>query len=269
MYFDLLKKFVRREKHARVHEDHREGNFGLGRWVGRKRHAFRHGRLSPEQIRKFEKLAGWSWAPKEDHFLRGIHALELYLKREGHCRVPPSHVESGFRLGLWVANRRADYRNVRLTRAQIRRLESQRGWIWNARRDSFKEGFRYLQRFLSREGHARVPVEYVESGFRLGAWVHKRRGERERMSAARRRRLAFLPGWSWNVFESQWQEGLRHLRAYRKREGHSLVPVRHVEAGFHLGRWVHHLRQRKRTLSHERRKQLEAILGWRWQVRPR
>jgi hypothetical protein len=176
-------------------------------------------------------------------------------------------MEAGFRLGLWVRNRRADYRNGRLTREQIRGLERHRGWIWNARRDSFRDGFGYLQRFLRWEGHARVPVDHVEAGFRLGAWVHKRRREREHMNEKRRRRLESLPGWSWNVFESQWQEGMRRLRAYRKREGHALIPVRHVEAGFHLGRWVDHLRQRKRALSVARRRQLEAVPGWRWRVR--
>ncbi len=268
VYFDLLKEFVRRERHARVPEDHREGNFGLGRWVGRKRHAFRHGGLSGEQIRKFEELAGWSWSPKDELFPRGLQALENYLEREGHCLVPREHTEAGFRLGLWVANRRADYRKGRLTLDQIWVLESHRGWIWDSRRDSFAEAFRYLQRFVRWEGHARVPVEHVERGFSLGAWVHKCRAQRDRISKARRRRLEALPGWSWNVFESQWQEGLRFLRAYRKREGHALVPAHHVEAGFRLGRWVSHLRGRKQTLSPARRMQLEAIPGWKWRVRP-
>jgi hypothetical protein len=192
----------------------------------------------------------------------------MYRKREGHCLVPKEHTEAGFRLGLWVANRRADYHKGRLTPKQVLELGSQRGWIWSARRDSFVEAFRYLQRFVRWEGHARVPVDHVEAGFRLGAWVHKRRAARDRMKDTHRRRLEALPGWSWNVFESQWLEGLRHLRAYRKREGHALVPAQHVEAGFRLGRWVHHLRQRQGTLSKARRRQLEAIPGWKWRVRP-
>ncbi len=216
----------------------------------------------------FEDLAGWSWAPMDELFPRGIEALEAYRLREGHCRVPAGHVEAGFRLGLWVANRRADYRNSRLPLEQIWALKRHRGWVWDARGDSFAEGFRYLQRFVRWEGHARVPVEHVEGDFPLGAWVHKRRRERELMNVKRRRRLEALPGWSWNVFESQWQEGLRSLRAFRKREGHALVPAKHVEAGFQLGRWVSHLRSRKETLSPARRRQLEATPGWKWRVRP-
>jgi hypothetical protein len=161
-----------------------------------------------------------------------------------------------------------DYRNGRLSPRRIKRLERVPGWIWDSRRDSFEEGFDHLLRFVKREGHASVPVERVEWGFPLGSWVHKRRVERDRMGAARRRRLEALPGWVWNKFDAQFQEGLRFLRAFAEREGHARVPALHVEDGFHLGRWVSHLRARKDEMSRERRRTLEAIHGWSWRLRP-
>jgi hypothetical protein len=62
---------------------------------------------------------------------------------------------------------------------------------------------------------------------------------------------------------------LRLIRAFAKRKRHARVPARHVEAGFHLGRWVSHLRQRKHSVSRERRRELEAVSGWAWRAQER
>ena len=46
------------------------------------------------------------------------------------------------------------------------------GWTWDANEAAWEEGFAHLQRFVEREGHARVPPRYrEEDGFRLGEWV--------------------------------------------------------------------------------------------------
>jgi hypothetical protein len=263
----LLRRFVAREGHARVPSKHREDGFFLGRWVEHMRRARAEGRLSRERARVLARLPRWAWHPREDFFPRGLRALETFSRREGHFRIPHAHVEAGVRLGLWVAKRRADYRSGRLSRDRVRALERLRGWSWDTRRDSFEAAFEKLLRFVKREGNARVPVDHVERSFPLGTWVHKRRSRRDLMSEEHRRRLAALPGWMWNAYESQFQEGLRLLRAFRRREGHALVPASHVEEEFHLGRWVTHLRSRKNEIAAERRRAVEAIRGWTWRVR--
>jgi len=264
---ERLHRFVEREGHARIPSKHREEGFYLGRWVEHARRAHADGRLPRDKARLLERLPGWTWRPKEDLFERGLRALGIFQRRERHSRVPRNHVEAGFLLGVWASNRRADHRKGRLSRQQIQSIEKLGGWTWDSRSDSFEQGFDRLLRFVKREGHARVPVEHVERGFRLGTWVHKRRGERDRMSEARRSRLEALRGWAWNKFDSQFQEGLRLLRVFARREGHARVPALHVEAGFHLGRWVSHLRVRKHTISRERRRALEATPGWSWRLR--
>jgi hypothetical protein len=266
---ERLRGYADREGHARVPSSHRENGFCLGRWVEHMRRAQLEGRLPRDRVRLLEALPGWTRHPRRDGFERGFGTLRIYMRREGHSRVPRAHVEAGFRLGLWVANRRAIYRKGRLPPQQTQRLDALRGWTWDARSDSFEEGFEHLLRFTKRVGHACVPVDHVERGFKLGVWVHKRRRDRDRMSEARRRRLEAVPGWVWNRFDWQFEKGLRILRAFRRREGHARVPASHVEAGFHLGRWVSHLRQRKHSLPRKRREALEAISGWVWSVAAR
>jgi hypothetical protein len=59
--FDRLQSFARREGHARVLADYREGDFALGPWVQRQRRAWKTGRLAPDRAVRLEALPGWVW----------------------------------------------------------------------------------------------------------------------------------------------------------------------------------------------------------------
>lgn len=63
----------------------------------------------------------------------------------------------------------------------------------------------------------------------------------------------------------RWNAGLSALLAFKKRNGHFLVPRHHIEAGFRLGQWVAVQRYWLRTgcLSANRKAQLNAI-GFVW-----
>ena len=141
---------------------------------------------------------------------------------------------------------------------------------------SFEYGLGVLQRFVAREGHARVPEKHVEavddSDFKLGIWVGGRRGEfaKGRLSVDRIADLEAIPGWEWNPLEAEYQRNLMALRQFAAREGHARVPVKHLEVvdedESKLGRWVSERRieyQRMR-LSADRIADLEAIPGWEW-----
>ena len=73
-------------------------------------------------------------------------------------------------------------------------------------------------------------------------------------------------GFDRDPLETAWMEGLQHLKAFKKREGHCHVPVSHKENGFSLGQWVFRQRQNK-CLSAERRQRLDE-LGFVWKIRP-
>lgn len=76
------------------------------------------------------------------------------------------------------------------------------------RKPSGRKGSR-LQRFVEREGHARVPLATREDGYRLGAWVNSQRAVRVqgKLDPDRERRLEALPGWTWDPREDAWEEG--------------------------------------------------------------
>ena len=43
----------------------------------------------------------------------------------------------------------------------------------------WQRGYRYLERFIEREGHSLVPYPYVYRGFKLGKWVNTQRAKRD------------------------------------------------------------------------------------------
>jgi hypothetical protein len=76
------------------------------------------------------------------------------------------------------------------------------GWTWAVRPRQFERAFSLLERFVRREGHARVPQPHVETGVKLGAWVARvrrkgRGGAKGRLSGQEIERLEGLPGWTW------------------------------------------------------------------------
>lgn len=202
---EALRRFARREGHSRVPNSYREGSFRIGAWVSARRHDHRVGRLAPERAAALAALPGWSWSGRDVLSLRrdeeALVALRRFAEREGHACVPFGHGESGVRLGQRVRRWRVAQEAGRLDPHWARTLEAVPGWTWDPRPEAFHRGLERLRRFVAREGHARVPAEHVEDGFKLGWWVASRRRDyrKGRLAVDHRRALEAVPGWLWAV----------------------------------------------------------------------
>ncbi|MEK6251845.1 MAG: Helicase associated domain protein [Actinomycetota bacterium] len=267
--FASLQRFVEREGHARVREPWREDGFSLGRWVGKQRQAFREGRLGRRRRERLEAVPAWTWNTRETAWEGGFANLQRFAEREGHVQVPAKHREAGYELGTWVDKQRQAYRENRLAAERQARLEAQPGWEWRPADATWEEGFANLQRFVEREGHARVPRGWLEDGYKLGSWATSQRslGRRGRLEPERRTRLEGLDGWAWDLREAAWEEGFAHLERFVEREGHSRVPQQWSEDGYRLGTWVSNQRTRSHRLNPERRTRLEHLVDWTWDPR--
>jgi len=202
--------------------------------------------------------------------------------------VPKHHIEGDVNLGTWVQHQRTDYpkRTIDLTRTAL--LDAVPGWTWNTKEVRWQQGFKCLQRFVTNNGHARVPNAHYEDGFPLGRWVLRQRQlhgcgelngclgtwvpnqrkaqEKGQFSPGRAERLGRLPGWSWDAFDAGWEEKFAALAKYVERTGNTAMPRDWVEDGYWLGRWIGAQRQsyRRGALSEERRRRLETLRGWSW-----
>jgi len=126
-------------------------------------------------------------------------AVEVEAQERGN---PRSCEEDGFVLGRWVKEQRRARRRGwdRLSADRVARLEALPGWGWNLR-DTWESWFALLERFVAREGHARVQWKHVEEDRKLGIWARNQRAQfrQGRLSKERADRLRALPDWTWNA----------------------------------------------------------------------
>jgi hypothetical protein len=232
----------------------------------------RWGTLDDERRRRLEALPGWTSDASADAWEYAFTLLQSFVKREGHSRIPRRYRgDDGFGLGSWVQAQRQAYQRGTLDEERRRRLERLPRWTWDPREADWEDGFAYLQEFVEREGHSRVPRLYRGGDeFPLGQWVGvQRRGyQRRTLDEERRRRLEALSGWSWNPHDDAWERGFTHLTIFAEREGHGRVYRAHRENGFPLGSWVSTQRHAYQhgTLEEDRVRRLESLPGWTWRA---
>ena len=113
----------------------------VGRWVSHKRHSYKRGLLSQQQIAACEDLPGWVWAMHLKRcgkvpFDAGLAILKQYVGINGRL---PSTLQVGdepmrLHLGNWLGNCRRRKRRGQLSPDQIAALEEVPGWWWECPR---------------------------------------------------------------------------------------------------------------------------------------
>ena len=175
-------------------------HFPLNYWIGHRRQDYKRGSLPKAQIEELNSL-GFIWDEVEYRWEKALSLLRRFVEREGHANVPQNHKEDGFGLGVWVSTRRRTFKKGTLAKAQIEELNSF-GFIWDIRTYEWQQGLKYLRRFIKREGHALVHIDHKEEGFGIGTWVHTRRRAARlgRLSKENKSELNSL-GFVWDVNE--------------------------------------------------------------------
>ena len=254
--FSVLKQFYGREQHCCVPIRHIEAGYRLGGWVNVQRR--QKDSMSADRRQRLEAL-GFVWDPFSVQWEEGFALLRQFRNREHHCRVPGRHIENGFKLGTWAGVQRKAKNSI----SEVRRKQlAALGFVWDPFSSAWEEGFAALKQFSKREGHCQVPKRHTEDGFILGQWIASQRSRRGKLSPDRRERLDAI-GFVWDSLSAQWEEGFVSLQKYYKREGNCLVPAKHIEREYKLGRWVSYQRKAKDSMSAERRQRL-AALGFVW-----
>ena len=134
----------------------------------------------------------------------------------------------------------------------------------------WEEGFKHMEEFVRANGNAMVPaVHECADGFDLGRWAERQRTFRSSLDAERRARLEALKGWVWDIRDHlAWEEGFEHLEEFVAAEGDASVPYKHITPdGFDLWRWVERQRIAQNKMDPVRKRRLEALAGWTWQVK--
>jgi len=257
-WYGLLQRFYKRVGHCSPVQKHQEDGVNLGSWVNNQR--FRREGLTPDQIKRLNSL-GFSWDPIAEQWEQNFAALKNFYQREGHCRPLPRQKEDGFNLGSWVVTQRV--RQKELTSDQVKRL-NKLGFSWDPIAERWEQNFAALRNFYQREGHCLVPAKHIEDELRLGRWVCHQREDAQLLTPDRLRRLNKL-GFSWDTIAEQWEQNFAALMKFHRRCGHSRVPYSHTEDGLKLGFWIQNQQKRKKGLTPDQIKRLNA-LGFVWKA---
>ncbi len=129
-YFDSLQKYVENHGHSRVLQHYTSDGIRLGTWVNKQRGFYKNGNMREDRRALLESLPGWTWTPTSARKEEAFELLQEFVDREGHARVPTTHIERGFALGQWITNRRQTFKRGKMLPAEQHRLESIPGWSW-------------------------------------------------------------------------------------------------------------------------------------------
>jgi len=250
-----------------VHE-----GFELGGWVARRRSNYHQGTLSPTRVAALEALPGWVWTRTEDRWPHGLKALRSYITKHGTARVPADTIHRRYRLGRWVAARRAQYQRGTLSPEQITTLQDLPGWVWDVKASRWDQGLRLLTAYAHRTGAPNPDSFYIEAAegnFTLGAWAMSRRKEYRLgvLSPDRVAALQAIPGWEWNPHDAAWHRMFIHLeQAAHHRGSVAHITQTTVIDGVNVGHWVmaQRTRHRQGRLATDRVEALQALPGWDW-----
>ena len=111
-----------------------------------------------------------------------LELLRQYRDRNGHCRVPAKYEIDGVKLGVWLIDQRAAYKEHSkgkpariITQERIEQLEAI-GLDFNdtqQKRDEaqWQSKLELLRQYREQNGHCRVPTSYEIDGVKLGVWL--------------------------------------------------------------------------------------------------
>lgn len=215
------------------------------------------------ELRIIESATG-SW-----EFWKGL--CERFRNREKHMEPEAKWSEDGFPLGQWVSTQRYLYRKRALTSQRVSELEGIDGWCWDPAEKQWSTAFERTSAFAEAAGHTRVPSGFEPHRPSLPLWIQHQRSlyRQGKLGAKKTDLLSSIKGWAWDPRTDEWNVALSHLLIFQKREGHLLVPAKHVEDDFNLGNWVSNQRAswKKGNLDPKRVKDLEHVPGWTWDIR--
>ena len=249
--YDALLRFSLREGHCNTPIKHVEDQLKIGQWASQQR--TNKSKLSDYKINLLNNLK-FTWNTFDESWETGFDSIQEFKKVNGNVDVQRDHLQGNFNLGNWVRTQRSN--KEKLTQLQIQRMNSV-GFNWTPLEIRWDHGLKLLMKYKRRTGDSLVPQRHKEEGFQLGIWVANIR-KKPILEDDRMKTLNDI-GFIWDVLSYKWQMGFQALIAFKKREGHCLVPGKHIENGYKLGQWVGVQRYEKDDLSDERRKLLEGI----------
>ena len=192
--------------------------------------------------------------------------LQDFKDREGHCLIPSTHIERGFKLGSWAAAQRSQKDS--LVSERMEKLRSV-GFVFDNFEEVWQQHYNALDAFAKEHGSIHVPYDYVsETGLKLAVWKSYQIRNQTQLSSERKRLLEKIPGWTWDqFFDELWETRYAQLLQFADENGHGSPPATYkTMSGDPLGNWVVIQRKNRAKLDTKKIERLEEVTGWVWSV---
>ncbi|MGW2892611.1 Helicase associated domain protein [Streptomyces griseoruber] len=275
-------------------------NFPLGQWIADARRFYARGDMDEDRVAQLEKL-GMVWSHFDVAWEEGLAAARGWAAENGHLLAPLDATYQGAKVGIWLKNARAAARkamDLEQRRAEGLPVGSVAGALSEDRREQLEEidaswcpawpvewqrAFHLTRLHLDDGGVLPTePGDVLRQGEDLGRWVRVQRLGWDKLTGVQQWMLEQVLGIEPATEDEKpkprrtqadkWAANLAAAKQFYEREGHLIVPRKHVETvlsdegwelQFRLGAWVSNQRSRAATLPEDRREQLSAI-GMRW-----
>jgi len=238
----------------------------LRKWQSHQREYYKKETLPEERVKALEATEGWVWesTPFEDNLVQwAVKRTEL-----GRELSPHSKNADEKRLGIWQSNQRKYYKNKTLSEERVKALNATKGWVWD--RDEFEEN--RVKWAAKRTELHRDPFQKSEDADekRLGQWQTDQRKyyKKKTLSEERVKALNATDGWVWD--RDEFEDNLVQWAAKRTELGRTPSAISKNTDEKRLGNWQSKQRvyYKKKKLSDERVKALNATEGWVWETTP-
>ena len=195
-----------------------------------------------------------------------FHYLEEFINQNSRFPTQIEEYPKGNSLGGWCSHQRALYKENKLDKYYIDKLESI-DFSWDAVESLWDDQYNYLVEFVNK--HQRFPNtdEKYPLNNNLGTWCGTQRMtyKNNKLSSERIKKLENL-GFKWTVIEDKWNAQLEYLKEYLDK--FNLLPEYNINypTDNKLGAWCSRQRSlyRENKLSKNKINQLESI-GFIWE----
>jgi len=239
--------------------------YELGHWQTAQRSNYKKKKLSPERVKRFEKI-GFTWDINAEQFEKGFQETVLYKEKTGNSNAPKSYkTPEGYPLGQWQSHQKEYYRKGKLSPKRIKRFE-EIGFTWDINAEQFEKGFQETLLYKGKTGNPNVPNRHMtDEGYPLRIWQATQRDNYKKgnLFPDKIKRLDDI-GFSWVLLNNdiKFEKGFQETFLYKERTGNPNVSQSYMTPeGYPLGIWQsnHKCRYKKGKLPPDRTKRLEDI----------
>ena len=192
------------------------------------------------------------------------------MQEFGNANAPATYKSpDGFKLGSWQSDQMQAYKNGKLDKDIIMKLEDI-GFIWDKFEEAWERGYQETLKYKQEFGNANTPATYkTPDGFNLGWWQGTQKGyyNNRKLNNEKIKRLEDI-GFIWNPLDKAWEKGYQESVKYKQQHGDANAPDKYkTPDGFNLGKWQSHQGSayKKGELDKDRIKKLEDI-GFIWDI---